>query len=91
MRNNADRFPRPWEGRRPDKSVPQERVARPGTGLFNGGLGAEPPTSERACFMKQASLAGFSEPPSPRRGKRLFSNPLDKCGYLFQAIIIHLA
>lgn len=36
MRNNADRFPRPWEGRRPDKSVSQKRAASPGTGLFRG-------------------------------------------------------
>ena len=63
-KSSADRFSVLWEGYRPDKSVPQERAARPGTGLFNGGLGAEPPTSERACFMKQALLAGFCVPPT---------------------------
>lgn len=42
MRNNADRFPRPWEGRRPDKSVSQKRAASPGTGLFWGFGGFAP-------------------------------------------------
>ena len=66
MRNNADRFPRPWEGRRPDKSVSQKRAASPGTGLIRG-LGALPPTSNRARFMKRALLAGCSNPRFPCR------------------------
>ena len=72
MRNNADRFPRPWEGRRPDKSVPQERAASPGTGLFNRGLGAVPPTSEGQVLIHLHRLP-VSPPPSPRRGNPSFS------------------
>lgn len=78
-KSSADRFSVLWEGYRPDKSVPQERAARPGTGLFNGGLGAEPPTSERACFMKQALLAGYCVPHPPFSPTCVPSH--GKCGY----------
>ena len=61
MRNNADRFPRPWEGRRPDKSVSQKRAASPGTGLIRG-FGGRATNKRRASVNTLASLAGFPTP-----------------------------
>lgn len=59
MRSSADRFPRPWEGRRPDKSVSQKRAASPGTGLFRG-FGGLPPTSELSSYA-HGGMLNFAE------------------------------
>ena len=68
MRNNADRFPRPWEGRRPDKSVSQKRAASPGTGLFKGAWGLA--TNKRKGLFHETGIAcRFLRTPVPPQGK----------------------
>ena len=62
-KSSADRSSVYLEGHQPNKSVPQERAASPGTGLFNGGLGAVPPTSEAQVLIHLPCLLSLYKSP----------------------------
>ena len=70
MRNNADRFPRLWEGRRPVKKRSAGTRSQPRHGAVQWGFGGRATNKRSASVNTLASLAGFSTPVPPQ-GKPL--------------------